>query len=53
MRRERRDVKETLEIGLTIKEKPRKRQKPAQNSAFQKTENKHFLLSTATLSLII
>jgi hypothetical protein len=45
MRRERRDAKETLEIGLTIKEKPRKRQKPAQNSAFQiettkRTENK-------------
>lgn len=36
MRRERRDVKETFKIELTIKEKPRKRQKPAQNSVFQR-----------------
>jgi hypothetical protein len=29
------ETKETLEIGSTIKEKPGKRQKPAQNSVFQ------------------
>ena len=33
--RHKRDVKETFKIGLTIKEKPRKRQKTTQNSVLQ------------------
>ena len=34
----RRDDKETFKIGLTPKEKPRKRQKPVQNAVFQQKQ---------------